>query len=595
MARLRAGLEAAASRHGRLIAILGEAGLGKTRLIEELESEGATRGMRILLGRAYEAAQILSYGPWADALRGAGVVEDEDVLASLDPIRRAELSRVLPGVSSSPPPAPAEPVHAFEAIAGVIERLSRRQPVLVVLEDLQWGDELSVRFLGFLGRRIQASPIFAAVTVRDEDLPEEKSAHRSAAMAYQQALVALNHLPVSDLQRARACDLHFARAYSLGWSGAIDDSLEDHERSLALAEALGDESRLQRSLTGTCSALSSTGRHREALRAAERALAIVTSADDLAGQFWVNINLARICYALGDYRRALAHGRQAENCLGRAPAISGAVTRDLPPPVAYRSWLVLALTMLGDFPAGIALARELTTLVASMDWPRARLSALVSVGNLLTIKGDFEQAINMLEPSLSLCREAELWAFLPRIAAALGTALALSGRPADGLLMLGEAVSQSRTARYMYEYAGLLCDLGMVHLLAGHLDDARQVAAEALALSRVQGARASEATALRLEGQVATQSDPLHEASALASLQEALSIAETLGARPRGGTLPSGSGCSASSCGTPCPRSCRDGHCRKGIPGHGDDAHAPPRGERPALNAPRDRLEEPPT
>src|SRR5262245_18934415 len=77
----------------------------------------------------------------------------------------------------------------------------------------------------------------------------QKSAHGSAATAYDQALVAVGHLPESAPRRARVCDLHFARAYSLGWSGATPDALDAHAQSVALADALGDDSRLQRALT----------------------------------------------------------------------------------------------------------------------------------------------------------------------------------------------------------------------------------------------------------------------------------------------------------------------------------------------------------
>jgi tetratricopeptide (TPR) repeat protein len=226
------------------------------------------------------------------------------------------------------------------------------------------------------------------------------------------------------------------------------------------------------------------------------------------------------------------HGRRSEACLAQAPSLSGAVTRDLPPPVAYRTWLVLNLAMLGDFPAGIALGQELDALVASMDWPRARLSAAGSMGSLLLAKGDLAAAISLLEPALRLCREAELWAFVPRIASALGTALACAGRAADGLVLLEGAAAQSRSARFLYDYAAILCALGTAHLAAGHLDESRRLAAEALAVARAQGARGSEAAALRLAGQVATQSDPFDEAAASARLREALDLNRALGARP---------------------------------------------------------------
>ena len=102
MARLRGALEGAIGGRGSLIAILAEGGMGKSRLVEELGTEAARR-TSILRGRAYEAAQILSYGPWVEALQAARVAEDQELLGSLDSIRRAELGRVLPGVASSPP------------------------------------------------------------------------------------------------------------------------------------------------------------------------------------------------------------------------------------------------------------------------------------------------------------------------------------------------------------------------------------------------------------------------------------------------------------------------------------------------------------
>ena len=359
-----------------------------------------------------------------------------------------------------------------------------------------------------------------------------KSAHRSAATAYGEAIDAVNHLPDSEERRARACDLHFSRAYSFGWSGAIDDSLEEHRRSLAMAESLGDSSRLQRTLTGTCSALASTGRYAEALAAGQRALAMATTAADASGQFWVNINLARICYAIGDYRAAVDHGRRSESCLARAPALSGAVTQDLPPSVAYRSWLVLSLAMLGDFATGSALGEDLTRLIAAMDWPRARASASVSLGHLWLAKGDLSAAISTLEPTVRLCREAELWAFFARAGSALGVAQALDGRPATGRALIEEAVSQSRSTGYLYLQPSLLCDLATAHLVAEDLDEGERVALDALTLARIQGARGGEAEALRLVGEIAMRRDPPDFARASVSLEESLDLAYAIGGRP---------------------------------------------------------------
>ena len=73
MARLREALAQARAGAGQLLVIVGEAGVGKTRLIDEIAAEALPRDARLLLGRCYESDQILPFGPWVDALRTAGV------------------------------------------------------------------------------------------------------------------------------------------------------------------------------------------------------------------------------------------------------------------------------------------------------------------------------------------------------------------------------------------------------------------------------------------------------------------------------------------------------------------------------------------
>jgi DNA-binding SARP family transcriptional activator/tetratricopeptide (TPR) repeat protein len=169
---LREALTSSAAGPGRLIAVMGEAGIGKTRLMAELVANGARLGRRVLVGRAYESEQVLPFGPWVDALRAGRVVED---LMRLPPAWRAELSRLIPELGG--PPAPpgsgaADYLQLFESVAQAIGHLVSRQPLLLVLEDLHWADEMSLRLLAFLGRRLGGWPVVIAVTVREEELPD---------------------------------------------------------------------------------------------------------------------------------------------------------------------------------------------------------------------------------------------------------------------------------------------------------------------------------------------------------------------------------------------------------------------------------------
>ncbi|HEY7521478.1 MAG TPA: BTAD domain-containing putative transcriptional regulator [Methylomirabilota bacterium] len=172
-------LAATAAGPGMLVAIVGEAGIGKTRLMAELMAEAAGAGRRLLIGHAHESEQVLPFGPWVDALRSGRVVDD---LVSLPPAWRAELSRLIPELGTPSPASSsgfADYLQLFESVAQAIGRLVIRQPLLLVLEDLHWADEMSVRLLAFLGRRLGGWPVLIAVTIREEELPDAPVLRRS--------------------------------------------------------------------------------------------------------------------------------------------------------------------------------------------------------------------------------------------------------------------------------------------------------------------------------------------------------------------------------------------------------------------------------
>ena len=174
MAQLRAALDRAASGRGGLCAVVGEAGIGKTRLVEELIADAARRNVRVLAGRAHEGDEILLFGPVVDALRTGEVAHDTELLEALGPIWRAELSRLLPDVGGGEghPSTRVDYRRLFEAIARLGASLAARAPLLVVLEDLHWADELTVRLLAFLARGVVAERILVVVTAREESLPD---------------------------------------------------------------------------------------------------------------------------------------------------------------------------------------------------------------------------------------------------------------------------------------------------------------------------------------------------------------------------------------------------------------------------------------
>jgi DNA-binding SARP family transcriptional activator len=167
----------------RILAIVtGEAGAGKTRLVEEAMAQAQREGARVQLGRAYEGEQ-LSFSPWVDALRSGGLVAYARQPGALAECWRLELARLFPelGPTSSSPPRSEDYVRLFEAIAVLLRAVSQQQPLMLVLEDLHWADEPSLRLLAFLARRLVGGPVSVVASFRPDEVPHGHALRRTLA------------------------------------------------------------------------------------------------------------------------------------------------------------------------------------------------------------------------------------------------------------------------------------------------------------------------------------------------------------------------------------------------------------------------------
>jgi DNA-binding SARP family transcriptional activator len=173
LAALGEVLDQVCGRLGHVVSIVGEAGVGKTRLVSELAALAAERDGRTIVGRAYETAQVLALGPWADALR-AGLAAEPGALSGLEATWRAELARVLPEADgrTARRSGPADASRIFEAVDRLVARLAARQPLIIVLEDVHWADEFTVRLAAYLSRRIATRPVLLVLTAREEHLAD---------------------------------------------------------------------------------------------------------------------------------------------------------------------------------------------------------------------------------------------------------------------------------------------------------------------------------------------------------------------------------------------------------------------------------------
>jgi tetratricopeptide (TPR) repeat protein len=160
------------------------------------------------------------------------------------------------------------------------------------------------------------------------------------------------------------------------------------------------------------------------------------------------------------------------------------------------------------------------------------MQASWGIGLLSLRQGALRRALPLLERAVGICHEADLPAYFPGIAAALGAAYTVAGRVADAVPLLTQAIEQT-IATDMAGFQGLCSlSLGEVQVLAGRLEEAHALAERTLALARERQERGNEAYSLRLLGEITVRREPSEVEQAEAHYQQALALAEELGMRP---------------------------------------------------------------
>jgi DNA-binding SARP family transcriptional activator len=222
LATLERSLEQTLEAGARVAVVTGEAGIGKTRLLEEIAATAFARGVRVVLGRCYETEQPLPFRPWVDALRGDRPALDPSDLGRLAEGVRAQLGRLFPELPTSATDdgiLPNDRGTLFEAVRELIADLAAQGPLLVVLEDVQWADPMSARLLAFLGRRLGGLPVLLAVSARPEDAIETPVLQR--AFAELRDVGNLDQVPLGPLNAEES--LRLARAVHRGGDPRVLD------------------------------------------------------------------------------------------------------------------------------------------------------------------------------------------------------------------------------------------------------------------------------------------------------------------------------------------------------------------------------------
>lgn len=228
--RLRAALAKAGEGTAGAVLLAGDAGVGKTRLIDELAA--SAEDTLVLMGRCLDAGETgLPYLPFAEALGALkSDVANRPALAMLLPQLALPAERE-PGTegmiapSLTPGRRPEQDVgqlQLFDAVLGILGDLSERQRVLLVVEDLHWADASTRYLLSFLLSRLRSQRLLVVATYRADDL------HRSHPLRpLLSELVRLPAVDRLDLAPFNAADARrFVEALS-------DDLPEDVVRQVA--------------------------------------------------------------------------------------------------------------------------------------------------------------------------------------------------------------------------------------------------------------------------------------------------------------------------------------------------------------------------
>ncbi|MFV0133492.1 helix-turn-helix transcriptional regulator [Streptomyces sp. HMX87] len=173
---LREALVRAAEGEPQALLLGGEAGVGKTRLVEEFATAAREHGAVVALGGCVEiGADGLPFAPFSTALRALRRALPDDLAAAASG-QEEELARLLPELAdnpaATPPGRPDEEglARLFELTARLLERVAARQPVLLVLEDLHWADASTRHLLAYLLRTLRTGRLVVLATYRSDDL-----------------------------------------------------------------------------------------------------------------------------------------------------------------------------------------------------------------------------------------------------------------------------------------------------------------------------------------------------------------------------------------------------------------------------------------
>ena len=237
---LNALLDRAEAGSGGAVLIEGEAGVGKTAVLERICDEATRRGMIVLAGRGGELEREFAWGVARQLF--------EPWLADLDEARRADVmtgSAALAEPVFAHHPTTQAPEESFSALHGLYwltVSVSQHRPVLVVLDDLHWADPPSLRLAVHLTPRLDGLPIALLATLRPPGSEPESDAVLLARLTAEPSTVRLHPAPLSQTATRKLVQARLSTKADPGFWRACHEMTGGNPFLLtALLDALGAE------------------------------------------------------------------------------------------------------------------------------------------------------------------------------------------------------------------------------------------------------------------------------------------------------------------------------------------------------------------
>ena len=179
MGELKSALEEALLGRGRLMMLVGEPGIGKTRTAEELATYARVRGAQVLWGRCYEEQGMPPYWPWIQTIRAYVREQDAQKLLSEMGEGAGDIAGIVSVVRErlpdlQPPPVLDSPEQSrfrlFDSVTAFLKSVAQTQPLVLILDNLHLADKPSLLLMQFLAQELAGARVLVIGTYQDVEL-----------------------------------------------------------------------------------------------------------------------------------------------------------------------------------------------------------------------------------------------------------------------------------------------------------------------------------------------------------------------------------------------------------------------------------------